>query len=265
MKAEMIEKVLKIAFEAGKIILDVYQRAEIAVEEKADNSPVTEADLRSSAYIVEQLEQQFPYPVVSEERPIDYQERKGWDKFWLVDPLDGTKNFIHRDGQFTINIALIHGDKPVVGVVYVPLGNIAYFAEEGEGAYKQEHAQTVKIWNDRNTDDLISATSVFHDSPASKQFCDVFGIKHSLKFGSAVKLCKLAEGEIDVYPRFVGTKEWDTAAAHCIAMEANCKVIDIVTKRELVYNKERVKNNCFIASRNNLDFIGDRRLALVRI
>ena len=246
----MIDQVITISKQASKEIMEIYNGNEFDIEIKKDNSPVTKADLISNNIIVEGLKNISDYPVVTEESPVTYEERRNWNKFWLVDPLDGTKDFIARNGEFTINIALIKNDKSVLGVVYVPVSGDVYYAERQKGAYKNG----VKIFNESNRAELVAADSNFHSTSEVKMFFSRYDITKIKKFGSSIKICKLSEGIIDVYPRLNGTKEWDTAASHIIANEAGCKLVDVSTGRELVYNKEDIRNNFFIASRKNLEF-----------
>ena len=246
----MIDQVITISKQASKEIMEIYNGNEFDIEIKKDNSPVTKADLISNNIIVEGLKNISDYPVVTEESPVTYEERRNWNKFWLVDPLDGTKDFIARNGEFTINIALIENDKSVLGVVYVPVSGDVYYAERQKGAYKNG----VKIFNESNRAELVAADSNFHSTSEVKLFFSRYDITNIKKFGSSIKICKLSEGIIDVYPRLNGTKEWDTAASHIIANEAGCKLVDVSTGRELVYNKEDIRNNFFIASRKNLEF-----------
>ena len=253
----MIQELVRIAEEAGKEVMDIYQHTNFSIQEKNDKekSPLTDADLKSNEIIVQGLTRISDYPIITEESSAaPYEERKDWEKFWLVDPLDGTKNFIAKDGEFTINIALVEKTKPVLGIVYAPAVQLMYWAESGKGAFKNGR----RIRNDSKRTELIGAESRFHSTPEDRAFFQKYNIKVVKTYGAALKICKLAEGEIDVYPRFNGTKEWDTAAAHCIANEAGCKLIDIKTGQELLYNKEDLENNYFIASRTDLDFSASR-------
>jgi len=247
----MIEAVINIARDASEEILKIYNSNNFGVQNKEDYSPVTKADLIANKIIVEGLKKISNYPIVTEEEPVRYEERHNWNKFWLVDPLDGTKDFIVKNDEFTVNIALIENGHPILGVVYIPVPNNVYYAELGKGAYKNQN----QIFNISTRKSLIAADSNFHSTQEVKDFFSRFNIKNIKTYGSSLKICKLAEGTIDVYPRLNGTKEWDTAASHIIANEAGCKLIDINTKKELVYNKESIQNNHFIASRNNLEFI----------
>jgi 3'(2'), 5'-bisphosphate nucleotidase len=244
----LIQKVISIAKEASREILEIYNSSDLDINFKSDNSPVTKADLISNKVITTGLKKISSYPIVTEESPIPYNTRKEWNKFWLVDPLDGTKDFINKNGQFTINIALIEKNKPVLGVVYIPVENDVYYAELGKGAYKNGK----KIFNNSDRIDLIGTDSNFHSTQETQSFFKRYNINNIKRFGSSIKICKLSEGYIDIYPRLNGTKEWDTAATHIIANEAGCSLIDINTEKELIYNKPKIENNFFVALRNNL-------------
>jgi 3'(2'), 5'-bisphosphate nucleotidase len=246
----MINRVIEVAEQASIEIMKIYRKNNFNIKNKEDSSPVTEADIAANQIITDGLKNISEYPIVSEEAPVDYKVRKEWGKFWLVDPLDGTKDFIVKNGEFTVNIALIENRKPVLGVVYLPAHNDIYYAAYGQGAYKNG----VKIFNNSNREKLIASDSNFHSTGEVKIFFDKHNIIEVKKYGSSLKICKLAEGLIDVYPRLNGTKEWDTAASHILANEAGCKLIDIKTKKELIYNKKDINNNFFIASRDNLEF-----------
>jgi len=253
----MIQELMNIVEVAGKEVLNIYEYADLSIQTKDDKekSPLTDADLKSNEIIMRGLARISNYPIVTEESVVPpYEERRYWEKFWLVDPLDGTKNFIAKDGEFTINIALIEKAKPILGIVYAPALKGMYWGQEGKGAFKNGK----RIRNDSKRTELIGAESRFHSTPEDRAFFQKHNIKVVKTYGAALKICKLAEGEIDVYPRFNGTKEWDTAAAHCIAKEAGCKIIDTKTGKEITYNKEDLENNYFIASRTDLDFSASR-------
>jgi len=247
----LIEKLETIAREAGDIILKYYNSIGLNINIKSDGSPVTKADINSEKLIVSKLKKNFSYPIVTEETPVKYSERKKWKKYWLVDPLDGTEDFINKNDEFTVNIALIENHHPVLGIVYAPALNLMYTGHINLGSKKNG----MPLYNCSKRTSLIAADSRHNSSTETKNFLSLNNISKILKIGSSLKLCSLADGLIDVYPRFNGTKEWDTAAAHIICKEAGCKIIDIKTKKELIYNKQTIKNNFFIASRNNLNFL----------
>ena len=247
----MINKVINIVKLAGEEILNIYNTNAFDTQIKDDKSPVTKADLLANEIIINELKKISDFPIVTEESYIEYNIRKNWKKFWLVDPLDGTKDFIAKNGEFTINIALIENNKPILGVIYIPVFDDVYYAELNNGAFKNK----VKIYNNSQRKELIASDSNFHSTKETQNFFKNNNISNINRFGSSIKLCKLAEGIIDIYPRLNGTKEWDTAAGHIIANEAGCKLIDIETKNELIYNKVNIKNNFFIASKNDVEYI----------
>ncbi|HSA06609.1 MAG TPA: 3'(2'),5'-bisphosphate nucleotidase CysQ [Candidatus Gastranaerophilales bacterium] len=246
----MINEVIKVAYSASEAILNIYKHVDPAVKYKKDDSPVTEADIISNEIIIKGLKAFSDYPILTEESEIAYQERKSWTKFWLVDPLDGTKDFLDKNNHFTVNIALIEDTKPVLGVVLIPAEKLCYHAEKNKGAFKNGE----KIYNNSTRTELTGSDSNFHSTEETRAFYEKYNIHNIKRYGSALKFCKLAEGEIDVYARLNGTMEWDTAAGHIIMNEAGCKIIDIETQKELVYNKEILRNNHFIACRNDLNF-----------
>ncbi len=247
----MIEDVKKIAYKASEAIMEVYKSVDPDVNYKKDDSPVTEADIVSNEIIISGLKDFSDLPVLSEETRIPYEERKSWSRFWLVDPLDGTKDFLVKNNQFTVNIALIEDRKPVLGVILIPAEGLCYLAEAGKGAYKNSE----KIYNNSTRADLIGSDSNFHSTEQTKAFYAKHNVKNIKRYGSALKFCKLAEGEIDVYARLNGTMQWDTAAGHIIMNEAGCKIIDAETGQELAYNRENLRNSHFIACRKDLDFL----------
>ena len=247
----MLEKVIETAQKASAEIMRIYNSHNSEITYKKDNSPLTQADILSNKIIIEGLEKAFDIPIVSEETNVPYNVRKNWNKFWLIDPLDGTKDFIAKNGQFTVNIALIENNIPTLGVVSIPAQNDVYWAVKDKGAFKNNS----KIQCNSSRKELIGSDSNFHSTEATLTFYKTNNISNIKRYGSSLKFCKIAEGEIDVYARLNGTMEWDTAAAHIILNEAGGKILDIETKKELIYNKENQKNNYFIASRNDLNFI----------
>ena len=245
-----LEAVRAIAHEAGRRILDVYER-EFKVEHKEDRSPLTEADRAAHEIITSQLEALTPdIPVLSEESAaVNYATRAGWKRFWLVDPLDGTKEFINRNGEFTVNIALIEGSRPVLGVVYVPVPAITYYACAGQGAYKQKGECAIQPVRVRRFDGgkPIVVASRSHAGPETEAFLRNLGEHDVVSMGSALKLCLVAEGAADVYPRLGPTMEWDTAAAQCVVEAAGGRVTDL-NSQPLVYNKPSLLNPWFLVS-----------------
>ena len=252
----LLENVLHIAEKAGEAILEIYHQTEdVEVEKKDDDSPVTAADHAAHKLIVEALKAAYPdVPIFSEESGgIDFKDREHWDEFWLVDPLDGTKEFINRTGEFTVNIALIQEREPVLGVVTVPLKNSGYIGAKGVGAYKvldHEPWQAINV-RDVNWDQLIVVGSRRHGAEALDaliaKFSQHFTSIETANMGSSLKFCLIAEGKADIYPRLAPTSEWDTAAAQAVLMEAGGIVLDKDFSR-LQYNKgDSVLNPHFFA------------------
>ena len=233
---------------AGNVVMSFYREDQIDVNFKKDQSPLTAADIASNNFIVNELESNFSYPILTEESPVPYKSRKSWSKFWLVDPLDGTKDFIEKNGEFTINIALIDKQRPILGVINIPALDLIYWAELGKGAYKNGR----KVFNKSNRKNLIGTDSRFHSTNETREFFKRNNIRKVIQYGSCLKLCKLAEGEIDIYPRLNGTKEWDTAAADIILNEADCSLVSYPFRKKLVYNKKTFNNPFFIAYRNGI-------------
>lgn len=249
---EMLLQVTAIARQAGDLVMEVYAQSAIATDFKEDQSPLTEADLRSHSYIIEALSSSFPFPVLSEEHILAYEKRRDWDAFWLVDPLDGTRDFLARNGEFTINIALIVNNVPVLGVIYAPAVDELYFAGQGLGAFCHKAGQEERLLG-RETPERVLAISRFHDAPEMAGFAVNNAVSRVLPIGSALKFGRLAAGDVTLYPRFSGSKEWDIAAGHAIVREAGCRIVDLVTCEEPVYNKPNLHNNYFIAHTGNLD------------
>ena len=269
-------KSIQAALAAGRAILDVYH-SEFAVEHKADNSPLTQADRKSHELIMDALSR-FKIPVLSEEgREILYTERKTWERLWIVDPLDGTKEFIKHNGEFTVNIALVEYVKPVLGVIYAPDKNVLYFAARGIGAYKMKNPENF-AWPDEEAKDenskalmqLIIQSSVklpvkrlansftivgsrSHAGPEPEKFVEEKRREHGqvefISAGSSLKICLVAEGKADLYPRLGPTCEWDTAAGQAIAECAGAKLLNLKTGEPLRYNRDDILNPRFIVRR----------------
>ncbi len=262
-KTDLLLDLLRTSKEAGDAILEVYD-SDFAVEHKDDKSPLTLADKRADEIIKKKLSD-TSIPILSEEgKAIDYNERKGWEYFWLVDPLDGTKEFVKRNGEFTVNIALIHNGRPLSGVIYVPVQDIFYFADEHVGAYKLIGSgaisdgsieQVIKVSkklpliNERSAYTVVASRS--HMSDETKQYMDKLKEEHGnidiLSVGSSLKICMIAEGRADVYPRVGPTMEWDTAAGQAILEHAGGELLEFDTLKPLRYNKENLLNPWFIA------------------
>ncbi|QTA91302.1 3'(2'),5'-bisphosphate nucleotidase CysQ [Desulfonema magnum] len=279
------EKYLLMALAASKIagnaILDVYEQ-KIDVEYKKDQSPLTLADKRSHEIITKILtaRAENPLPVLSEEgKNIAYEERKKWEYFWLTDPLDGTKEFIKRNGEFTVNIAIIHKNAPVLGVIYVPVKDVCYFAAEGLGSYKLDNCEVLDRLSEKAIsenaglmDEIISHSVILptdriagspftivgsrsHSTNAVEDFVADMKTRHEavefISAGSSLKLCLVAEGKADVYPRLAPTMEWDTAAGQVIVEQSGGNVLNAETNKPLQYNKENLLNPWFIVNRRN--------------
>ena len=239
---------------AGQEIMKVYEK-DFAVDYKDDKSPLTEADRLSNKVIIEMLMSRYRGSnVISEEnKQIPYEERANWDSFWLIDPLDGTKEFIKKNGEFTVNIALIENSVPTFGVVYAPVPDILYYGIKSGGSYKISKGTSVKIYNDvsyLSKDFIKVVASRSHMSDETLAFVSEIekqGKKIDfLSIGSSLKLCLVAEGAADVYPRFGPTMEWDTGAAHAVALYAGRQVLNAETMQPLIYNKPNLLNPSFI-------------------
>ncbi len=235
----LLENVIKLSREAGEAILEVYHRTEgIKVDVKSDDSPVTEADLAAHALLEPGLLSLLPeVPVLSEESTLtSWEVRRQWDRYWIIDPLDGTKEFINRNGEFTVNVALIENGVPVLGVVYVPVVGITYAGIAGQGAWKYEGdgkraIQTRSIEslkaNKRPVEVVASRNHGAEEVVSLMERIDAeLGEVATKNMGSSLKLCLVAEGEADLYPRLALTSEWDTAAAQAVVEAAGGKVID---------------------------------------
>ncbi len=256
----LLQEVISTALEAGHEIMEVYNSG-FNVELKDDRSPLTEADKRAHQVIHQRLSKYFP--VLSEEgKTIPFAERKKWNPFWMVDPLDGTKEFIKRNGEFTVNIALIENQIPVLGVVYAPALNKIYFGVKTSGSFKLEW----KEGEEKSADEIIRSAfglpvnlngrkftvvaSRSHLSPETEKFIDDLKKEHGeIEFkssGSSLKLCLVAEGAADVYPRLAPTMEWDTAAGQAVVMYAGKAVLNYHSGLPMPYNKPDLLNEWFV-------------------
>jgi 3'(2'), 5'-bisphosphate nucleotidase len=250
-----IQDIVTIAKEAGNAIMQVYKQ-DFEVEYKKDSSPLTLADKKANDIIEDGLNKlSVSFPILSEEgQEIPYKDRKHWEYFWLVDPLDGTKEFVKKNGEFTVNIALIHKDTPVLGVVYAPDLDICYWAKQYEGAYKDGQKLPIKTARQRNTYKIVVSRS--HMSDETKIFIDAINAnkeKELISIGSSLKICLVAEGEADIYPRLGPTMEWDTAAANIIAIEASLSFVKFdkqISSNNIQYNKCDLINSSFVVYAN---------------
>lgn len=265
-----LEKKLQIALEAGlqagEAILGIYGKDHFEMTRKADRSPLTEAD-RDAHDIISSLLSATGIPVLSEEgREISWAERSVWKHFWLVDPLDGTKEFIRRNGEFTVNIALIEDGRPVLGIIYAPVDDLMYAGRAGKGAWKIGNASRLagrtetymaeaeRLPREMTRREYTVVASRSHINPKTRAFIRTMRRQHpaleTLSRGSALKFCLVAEGAADVYPRFGPTWEWDTGAGHAIAEAAGCRVSVWNQDRPLLYNKQELLNPWFIVQRD---------------
>lgn len=265
MEEQYILDAIDAALEAGSRILAIYNHpdSDFEVELKSDNSPLTKADREAHQVIVSILHN-TPYPVLSEEgKHLPFSERSGWKKLWIVDPLDGTKEFIKRNGEFTVNIALVSEGVPVMGVIYVPVNRRLYFADSEIGAYRLDNiasrggkslnalmSEGRKLSCHEPHEEYTVVASRSHLSDETKAYIEELKKEHqSLKLvsnGSSIKICLVAEGMADIYPRFAPTMEWDTAAGHAIAKAAGAEIYHAETGLPLLYNKEDLLNPWFI-------------------
>ncbi len=247
---ELLQLATQAAEAACKEITDVYNSGDFQTEAKGDNSPLTLADKRAHIAIVSIL-RSSNLPVLSEEgKYIPYEERKHWKRFWLVDPLDGTKEFLKRNGEFTVNIALIENQKPIVGVVAIPVNGDVFYAQQGMGAFVKRNGRIIVLPKrspiDRKKSRIRVVASRSHMNEETQTFIQSLSEPTLVSQGSSLKFMLLAEGKADVYPRFAPTMEWDTAAAHAIVNEAGISVFQKDTAIPLLYNKQDLLNPYFI-------------------
>ena len=247
------------AVQAGQEIMKIYDR-NFSVEYKDDKSPLTEADRISNAIICENLKD--TYPIISEENKlIEYAERKDWKTCWLIDPIDGTKEFIKKNGEFTVNIALVEDQIPVLGVIYVPALKELYFASKEKGSFKVSEISDFTSFGELSAgaaklpiaikkECYTVVASKSHLSPETEAYILELEKEHgkisSTSKGSSLKLCMVAEGQADCYPRFAPTMEWDTAAGQAICMYAGKEVLDYKTQAPMLYNRKNLLNNWFL-------------------
>ena len=261
MMKEQLTTAITAALQAGKAILEIYHSGEFDIEIKGDNSPLTKADTASHNVIMSFLSK-TEIPVLSEEgRDISYQERKDWEQLWIVDPIDGTKEFIKRNGEFTVNIALIENQRPIIGVIFVPVTGELYFSSKEMGAFKVavdledydikallSKGKKLPLQREDNTFTIVASRS--HMSAETEGYVqemrDLHGDVNLISKGSSLKLCMVAEGTANCYPRFAPTMEWDTAAGQAICEHAGFEVIDWGTKKTMLYNREELLNNWFL-------------------
>ena len=255
------ELAIEASLEAGKKILEIYHSGDFNVELKGDNSPLTKADI-AAHHIIKDILMSTNIPLLSEEgKTIAYKDRKDWNQLWIVDPIDGTKEFIKRNGEFTVNIALIENQVPIAGVIFAPVLGDLYFSEAGVGSFKinidlenfdlaKDLLRADKLPMEREDSTFTVVASRSHMSPETEDYVQDMRTLHGdvnlISKGSSLKLCMVAEGTANCYPRFAPTMEWDTAAGQAICMYAGLDVIDWGTKSTMKYNREELLNNWFL-------------------
>ncbi|PRO65498.1 3'(2'),5'-bisphosphate nucleotidase [Alkalicoccus urumqiensis] len=260
---------IELSIAAGQAIMEIYDEEDMEVERKQDDSPLTKADKQAHELLFQGLRMFAPdIPVLSEEgdHPA-YTTRRSWDRCFVVDPLDGTKEFLKRNGEFTVNTALVENGVPVLGVIYAPALDLLYFADINEGSFKAEQA-SLKSWSSdavfrlgyplplETTNELTALVSRSHPSEETQQMLakleEAYGSLQKANVGSSLKLCYIAEGKADIYPRMVPTMEWDTAAGQAIVEAAGGEVLVYPSGEKLMYNKEDLKNPYFTAKRKTI-------------
>jgi len=249
--SSILSDVIRIADEASEKVLHIYQ-SDFKVSYKEDASPITAADVASHDIIARGLRSiSRDIPVLSEEgAQLPWQERQHWRRFWLIDPIDGTKDFTQRTGEFTVNIAMIEDGEPVMGVVTAPALKEAYWGIKGEGAFKRDragHSHRIRVAEPRETLRVVASKN--HLNEETRAFIETLGPHEIVQAGSSLKICRIAEGHADIYPRMGPTSEWDTAAAHAVLLAAGGKM-QTPAGQPLEYGKENVLNPHFIAAGN---------------
>lgn len=264
MSQENLNIAINAALKAGKKILEIYQSDNFEIQVKSDNSPLTKADIASNQ-IIELFLKDTGIPILSEEgKDVPFENRQHWNTLWIVDPIDGTKEFIKRNGEFTVNIALVKNQVPILGVIYAPALNILYFSLESLGAFKikidtheqvtvdqlLENCQRLPINKVNQTYTIVASRS--HLSTETEDFIKTMKSKHGainlISIGSSLKLCLVAEGLAHCYPRLAPTMEWDTAAGHAICKAAGFNVVNWNTKSEMTYNRKQLRNDWFLVN-----------------
>jgi 3'(2'), 5'-bisphosphate nucleotidase len=259
--SQNLKLAIEASIQAGKKIIQIYNSDDFNLEYKLDDSPVTLADTASNK-IIENILEASNIPILSEEGNIlDFNKRKNLKHLWIVDPLDGTKEFIKKNNEFTVNISLIENSIPVIGVIYAPALNVLYFSEKKIGAYKIfitaldefDNSKAFRLPLLKKSNEYKVLTSRSHLDNNTLDYIDNLKVNNlkvvSVPMGSSLKFCLLAEGLADCYPRFSPCMEWDTAAGQIICYEAGFKVIDLKTMKPIVYNRENLINNYFIAKK----------------
>lgn len=262
MVSELTQLAIKAAINASKDILAIYQSDDFEIESKEDKSPLTKAD-KAAHKIISSILHESKIPILSEEgESITYETRKYWNKLWIVDPIDGTKEFIKRNGEFTVNIALVEKGIPIIGVIIAPALGLIYFSEKNVGSFKSTvnfdffnleniFSKAIRLPLFNNVEKFTVLVSRSHLSKETEAYVENLRGKHRkiklMSKGSSLKLCLVAEGKANCYPRFAPTMEWDTAAGHAICKFAGSQLTDIKTNKEMIYNRKELTNNWFIA------------------
>jgi 3'(2'), 5'-bisphosphate nucleotidase len=241
-----ITEVIDAAKKAGKILLSHHGADKHQITLKKDNTPVCEADLSSHDYLIKKLQEIAPYPVLSEESPIPYAERKGWESFWMIDPLDGTREFLAGGKQFTVNIALIKNREPILGVIYAPALDSLYAAEKGKGAVLIRDKKKISLPLKQNESLIAVKSRTENPSIIQNTFKKTTSLK-VLEVSSALKFGLIAEGKASFYPREMISYEWDVAAGHLLLSEIGFSLVSTKTQNDLQYNKRSLKNPPFLA------------------
>ncbi|MGI9234006.1 MAG: 3'(2'),5'-bisphosphate nucleotidase CysQ [Woeseiaceae bacterium] len=255
----LVEPVVALAEDAGQAILEVYA-SDFEVQSKDDDSPLTQADLASNHRIVAGLETLTPeLPIITEESGLpDFEERSGWQRYWLIDPLDGTKEFVNRNGEFTVNIALIDGNRPILGVVHVPVNNKTYVGCEGVGAQLRDGDQpatTIRV-SPASGDPVRVVGSRSHRGASLDAYLAALGEHEMVAMGSSLKFCVIAEGVADLYPRLGPTSEWDTAAAQAVVEQAGGRVVTLDGKAMTYNAKSDILNpHFFVIGADDRDWL----------
>jgi len=262
---ENLKTAVRASLEAGKAILEIYHSKDFDIEIKGDKSPLTKADKVAHNIIVSYLKKTNT-PVLSEEgKETPYKERKKWRQLWIVDPIDGTKEFIKGNGEFTVNIALIEDQIPLLGVVFAPVLGDLYFSEQGVGSFKvnidldnfdieRDILKATKLPIEREDDTFTIIASRSHTSAETEVYIQQMREEHGkvvlISKGSSLKICMVAEGIADCYPRFAPTMEWDIAAGHAICIYAGLNLIDLETNQNMLYNRKNLLNNWFLVKKH---------------
>ena len=250
---DLLRSIIQISNKAGNKIIDIYNSPanSLKVDYKSDSSPLTIADKASNKIIIDGLEKlNRNIPILSEEeKEINFKLRKKWDIFWLVDPLDGTKEFIKRNGEFTVNIALIKNGNPIMGVVYAPVLKKTWYGLVNHGSYlihKNDKPKKINALDKKDGTTKIVSSRSHSNNPRLEKFIQEFKEYELVKMGSSIKMCLVADGSAHYYPRFGPTMEWDTGAAHAVVKYAGANIYNLNTGEELIYNKENLLNPEFI-------------------